>query len=103
MSRRIITDSMAKEMAALHAAKWTYTDISQKYGVSYMTAYQTIARIINPCGVCRYRKNIASTKYCDYLLETGHRRPCPPGAECTVMRPKARDRHNKKEREAISA
>ena len=23
---------------------------------------------------------------CDYMLMTGRRRPCPPGAECTVKR-----------------
>lgn len=27
-----------------------------------------------------YRDN----KCCNYLFDTGHRRPCPPGAACTV-------------------
>ena len=43
----------------------------------------------NPCEGCAhfhalYRVN----KCCNYLLDTNHRRPCPPGAECTVKLPR---------------
>ena len=42
----------------------------------------------HPCAGClhfygRYHNN----KCCNYLFDTGHKRPCPPGEECTVKRP----------------
>lgn len=41
----------------------------------------------DPCGGCRYRRGYTSdNKTCDYLLIEGHRRPCPPGAQCTVKK-----------------
>lgn len=38
--------------------------------------------IVNPkrCRDCVY----GWKSYCTYILITGHRRPCPPGDECTV-------------------
>ena len=42
----------------------------------------------HPCEGCihlRGRRNADAT--CYYLFDTGHRRPCPPGAECTVKKP----------------
>lgn len=46
----------------------------------------------NNCKTCRYLgviaggvgKICASQVYCNYLSTTGHRRPCPAGAACTV-------------------
>lgn len=32
-----------------------------------------------PCKGCIYHSNV-----CNYLFDTGHRRPCPPGKACTV-------------------
>lgn len=31
-----------------------------------------------------YRVNLC----CNYLLDTGHRRPCPPGVQCTAKKPR---------------
>ena len=35
----------------------------------------------NPCSGCKYTFGAG---YCDYLGQTGQRRPCPPGEGCTV-------------------
>lgn len=35
------------------------------------------------CKGCIYQ---AKGKYCDYLETAGHRRPCPPGKDCTVKK-----------------
>lgn len=42
----------------------------------------------NPCSGCFYWRLIVVTcgskeKMCHYLLDTGHARKCPPGANCT--------------------
>lgn len=42
----------------------------------------------HPCAWCRFRDK--TTKTCDYILMVGHRRPCPPGPECTVKETKRR-------------
>lgn len=42
------------------------------------------------CTNCRYHANVSGTVCCDYLYKTGHRRPCPPGDECTVSIPMRR-------------
>lgn len=34
----------------------------------------------NPCKDCRF----FVTGSCSYIFIVGHRRPCPPGRECTV-------------------
>lgn len=37
------------------------------------------------CGSCKYGyMHMNFGPYCDYILLTGHRRPCPPGEECTA-------------------
>lgn len=37
------------------------------------------------CAGCIYYKGVnAYSKTCDYLLDTGIIRPCPPGEGCTV-------------------
>ncbi len=36
------------------------------------------------CEGCAYAVLLSGEWYCDYLLTTGHRRPCPPGEGCTV-------------------
>lgn len=43
----------------------------------------------HPCSGCRYlwRERSGGTICCDYLRIMGHRRPCKPGAECTVKQP----------------
>lgn len=42
----------------------------------------------HPCEGClhfygAYKHN----RCCNYMFDTGHRRPCPPGDQCTVKRP----------------
>lgn len=39
---------------------------------------------MNPCARCIYHAVVDGMIVCDYLLITGHRRPCPPGKLCTV-------------------
>lgn len=41
------------------------------------------AALIRACRGCDYQ---AGGKYCDYIGITGHRRPCPPGKDCTVKK-----------------
>ena len=37
------------------------------------------------CDGCFYYRSLNNTDwYCTYIFEEGRRRPCPPGAECTV-------------------
>ncbi len=36
------------------------------------------------CKGCGYAIRLDGDWCCDYLGITGHRRPCPPGADCTV-------------------
>ncbi len=37
------------------------------------------------CKGCTYAKRYAYEAYfCEYYLQTGKRRPCPPGKDCTV-------------------
>lgn len=42
------------------------------------------------CKGCAYQGHLYSTdqqlRTCDYLLITGHCRPCPPGAGCTAKK-----------------
>ena len=46
-----------------------------------------------PCGGCIYYYGPSEgTICCNYLLDTGKRRPCPPGKDCTVRK----SRRNKK-------
>lgn len=56
----------------------------------------------NPCEGCFYwRGGDAWGKMCYYLFITNHRRPCPPGAECTVRLAKSkRGRPRKVKKEA---
>lgn len=43
------------------------------------------------CAGCKYYSSITkAVYYCTYFLETGRRRPCPPGKGCTVKIPKKR-------------
>lgn len=35
----------------------------------------------------------AAPHYCDYISIKGHRRPCPPGAACTVFKPRTHEGH----------
>lgn len=37
-----------------------------------------------PCRGCIYLGRAGNTPICEYILKTEHRRPCPPGAGCTV-------------------
>ena len=39
------------------------------------------AAMVKPCQGCMY---LSGGRYCDYIGIAGHRRPCPPGASCTV-------------------
>lgn len=37
------------------------------------------------CVDCAYRGSISGVYvHCAYIFATGHKRPCPPGDECTV-------------------
>ena len=39
------------------------------------------------CSTCKYSCRISfegGDRFCQYILITGHRRPCPGGNECTV-------------------
>ena len=38
------------------------------------------------CKGCAYAVSLTGEWYCDYLLLTGRRRPCPPGKSCTVRK-----------------
>ena len=38
------------------------------------------------CKGCAYAVRLSSAWCCDYLLMTGHCRPCPPGEGCTVRK-----------------
>lgn len=39
----------------------------------------------HPCYGCKYScTGFGSYIYCEYIFITGHRRPCPPGKDCTV-------------------
>lgn len=38
------------------------------------------------CAGCVYRGRAGSRDICEYLLMTGHKRPCPPGENCTVKK-----------------
>lgn len=40
------------------------------------------------CDGCRYKGTVGATETCDYLLQTGRRRPCPVGKGCTVRKEK---------------
>ncbi len=43
------------------------------------------------CEKCRFFcKDYGNVTTCCYIFRTGHRRPCEPGDECTVMEPKQR-------------
>ena len=48
-----------------------------------------MAKAKNYCHNCMYCNMISdATRYCSYIFVTGHRRPCPPGKDCTVKVPK---------------
>lgn len=54
---------------------------AKKAGKTYAT--QTYDAHYNPaCVGCQYYSTHTYT--CDYILITGHRRPCPPGKDCTA-------------------
>ena len=41
----------------------------------------------HPCRGCRYlRGRFIGYETCDYIFIEGHRRPCPPGEDCTVQK-----------------
>lgn len=43
---------------------------------------------MNPAcvGCVHYYGYYRDNKCCNYIFDTGHRRPCPPGAACTVKK-----------------
>lgn len=44
---------------------------------------------VRKCKACFYSARLSNnTTICDYILLVGHRRPCPPGAECTCYKEK---------------
>ena len=48
------------------------------------------------CLNCIYYRGFASDVFmCNYYLDTGKRRPCPPGKDCTVRVPRKRIRKKK--------
>lgn len=42
--------------------------------------------VMNPCKGCIYSFVTNCGTYCQYILITEHRRPCPPGKGCTVKK-----------------
>lgn len=42
------------------------------------------------CKGCRYWDGNSGCHCCNYIFIEGHRRPCPPGKECTVRKAKKR-------------
>lgn len=38
----------------------------------------------DPCAGCVYQTLVGGDLLCDYIMKTGHRRPCPFGMGCTV-------------------
>lgn len=57
----------------------------------------------NSCKGCYYGTHTGELWVCDYILMTGHRRPCPPGEGCTVRIEAAQDRKRAwKERNTMS-
>lgn len=46
------------------------------------------------CIGCRYYYGSYDVM-CNYILETGQRRPCPPGKGCTVRKPTRKRRYRK--------
>lgn len=41
------------------------------------------------CVGCRHFRGYHKVNLCcNYIFDTGHSRPCPPGAECTVKKPR---------------
>ena len=42
----------------------------------------------HPCDGClHFYGAYKNNRCCNYMFDTGHRRPCPGGAGCTVKRP----------------
>lgn len=42
----------------------------------------------HPCEGCRYFfGHYQQNACCNYIFMVGHRRPCPPGKDCTVKTP----------------
>lgn len=42
----------------------------------------------DPCAGCVYQVKVGDNLICDFLCQTGHRRPCPFGTGCTVKQTK---------------
>lgn len=49
------------------------------------------------CDDCFFYGNSYGMRYCSYLLRTNHKRPCPPGKDCTVKVPMKVMRRKKEE------
>lgn len=49
------------------------------------------------CDDCHYYRMFRSGgRYCSYILDTGRKRPCPPGEGCTVKVGRAVNRKRRK-------
>lgn len=45
----------------------------------------------HPCEGCfHWRGWVWGSMCCNYIFDTGHRRPCEPGEDCTVKRPRGK-------------
>lgn len=55
------------------------------------------------CYDCVYRGKIGGMPCCDYIFRTGHRRPSPPGADCTAKVGRKVIRRKKAKNSAIDA
>lgn len=100
---RVCTPKQARRIRAYYLEGKPLREIAQKEGVKKNRVYTAIQRGLanlektekkrpatrNPCKNCKYSFVIGDHKgqqhhYCQYILLTGERRPCPPGKGCTV-------------------
>lgn len=55
-----------------------------------MNMYEPFIPDTRRCMRCVYFHGKADENCCcNYIFDRGHRRPCPPGKDCTVYRPRA--------------
>lgn len=61
----------------------TATEASELWRTAYRTNVPEAIRMRHCCG-CQWLKICGKCLYCSYMMDTGDRRPCPPGHGCKV-------------------